>query len=210
MMSVRGLEQLSERMGVAMGVEYVNRKDDRYYLLQKATKTGKPSYYCSRKPKGTPVDAMPAGFEWRENPQTALVSVRRKLVSSISPQERECVERGVRELAELPAFIVDLEADALVIYTSDQSNESVERICDLLHYSPSMRAKTDWLHKHASYSAMLRFVLNDADERLYHADRWCFRGAVDDWIHLAGPAPLTDLVNEYVPHLGGESFFELY
>ncbi len=35
-----------------MSIEYVNRRGDKYYLLQGKTKTGKPKYYVSRKPDG--------------------------------------------------------------------------------------------------------------------------------------------------------------
>ena len=58
-----------------MGLEYVNRCGDRYYLLQGKTKTGKPKYYVSRKCNGEPVDKMPEGFEFYEHPEQGLVSV---------------------------------------------------------------------------------------------------------------------------------------
>ena len=60
-----------------MGLEYVNRRGDRYYILQGVTKTGKPKYYCSRKPKGVPVEELPDDFEVYENPGTKMVSVRK-------------------------------------------------------------------------------------------------------------------------------------
>ena len=33
--------------------------------------------------------------------------------------------------------------------------------------------------------------------------------SIDDWIVLGRPALLSDLVEEFVEHLGAESFFEL-
>ena len=56
----------------------------------------------------------------------------------------------------------------------------------------------------------MRFELLDAEQRLFHVERWCFRSSHDGWIHLAGPASLSDLVERYVEHLGEESFYELY
>src|SRR5437899_2787853 len=50
-----------------MGIEYVNRRGERYYLLQGKTKTGKPKYYVSRKAEGVPVEQMPEGYELHEN-----------------------------------------------------------------------------------------------------------------------------------------------
>jgi hypothetical protein len=31
-----------------MTIEHVNRRGDRYYVLQGKTKTGKPKFYCSK------------------------------------------------------------------------------------------------------------------------------------------------------------------
>jgi len=41
------------------------------------------------------------------------------------------------------------------------------------------------------------------------AQRYCFRGAVDDWIDI-GHGPLAPLVKTYVKHLGKESYFDLF
>lgn len=193
-----------------MGLEYVNRKNDRYFLLQGTTKSGKPKYYCSRKPKGQQMDAMPAGFEWRENPQNGIVSVRRKFVSRVTAAEQKFFEEQVRELSGLSAVISDLEVDAIVVYTSDQSRHQAERLIEMLTERAATPEKADWYMRHANYSPMLRFHLHDEEERLYTADRWCFRGSVDDWIFIGGPGPLASLVGKFAPHLGEESFFELY
>jgi hypothetical protein len=62
----------------------------------------------------------------------------------------------------------------------------------------------------SQYSKMMRFELVDAECRLFVAQRWCFLGSIDQWIFLDGPAPLSQLVDKYVRHLGKESFFELH
>ena len=42
-----------------MAIEYVNRRGDTYYLHQGKTKTGKPTYFFSRKKEGTLAEAIP-------------------------------------------------------------------------------------------------------------------------------------------------------
>ena len=43
------------------------------------------------------------------------------------------------------------------------------------------------------------------------AERFCFRGSVDDWIDIGGPAQkLPVLLKKFVKHLGKESLFEIY
>ena len=61
-----------------------------------------------------------------------------------------------------------------------------------------------------SFSPIMRFILNDKDKRLFWVERMCYVSAIDDWIVLEGQKPLKDLVEEFVPHIGQESFFGLF
>jgi hypothetical protein len=65
------------------------------------------------------------------------------------------------------------------------------------------------LRKEIQYSPMLQFLLEDEQRRLFTAQRYCFRGSIDDWIDI-GYGSLTTLVKQYVKHLGKESYFELF
>ena len=54
-------------------------------------------------------------------------------------------------------------------------------------------------------------MLADPEKRLFLAERFCFRGSVDDWIDIGGPPrKLPALLKKFVKHLGKESLFELY
>lgn len=194
-----------------MSLQYVNRRGDRYFVHQGTTKTGKPKYYCSKKPAGVPVDRLPEGFELYENPQNALVSVRKVRPSRITAIERESLARWANELAATQT-IVAVEGDGLVIYASDMDAESSLRTLTMLMGEPpgGHAAQLDWLTRHARYSPMLRFTLQDEDERLFSAERWCYLGRIDDWIPLLGGArDLESLAAQLLPHMGQESFFEL-
>lgn len=57
--------------------------------------------------------------------------------------------------------------------------------------------------------AVLRFVLIDKKTRTFVTQRFCFRGSIDDWIHVGGPGALAAQVRQFVKHLGRESFYEL-
>jgi hypothetical protein len=80
-------------------LEYVNRRGDRYFVSQAKTKTGKPKFYCSKRPGGVGVDRLPEGFEIHERPEDALVSVRKIRPARIQPFEREELTRLANELA---------------------------------------------------------------------------------------------------------------
>jgi hypothetical protein len=191
-------------------VEYVNRQGDRYFVLQGKTKTGKPKFYCARKPSGVPVERLPAGYELHEHPASAVVTVRKVRRSRILPPERELVEKLAGELTEA-ATIIEVEGDSLVVYAADIGPRSSDRLVELL--SPGLVRRTDMLEKlarFATYSPMLRLTLLDEDRRTFSVERWCYLGRVDDWIPLTTRGrSLADAARQYLPHLGQESFFEL-
>jgi hypothetical protein len=194
-----------------VNVEHVNRKDERYTLYEGRTKSGKPKYYCSRKPSasGVPCQAMPPGYEWRENPEDGIVSVRKIRPSRITPLEREMLADGIRALAGLKTFIVEIDGDSLVAYIPDRNPEVVGYILHSIVGLGQAELMGEWTAKHAHYSPLMRFNLTDEDKRLFSVQRWCCRGLTDRWIHLDKPAPLAAQIDKYARHLGHESFYDL-
>jgi hypothetical protein len=194
-----------------VGIEYVNRKGDRYYLQETPAKDGKPRYSFTRKPKGRPVETVPDDHEIYEKPEDAQVFLRRKLVSSILPAEKELVATGIRERAGLEDFIVEIQKEAMVVYLNDMDTDEMDRMVSrLTDVSPSRVVQSfRWMAARSTYGKMMRFELHDAKSRLFCVERWCFLGSIDNWMFLDGPARLETLVDKYTGHLGKESFFDL-
>ena len=123
-----------------MAVQYTNRKGDVYLLQAGKTKTGKPRYWCGQKLSGEPLDAIPEGFEVREDPATAIVTLRKVRPTEISPMEIEILSDGIRQIAGLEYFIVDVEDDSLVVYLPDRgedmADEMMERFGGLMSAMP--------------------------------------------------------------------------
>ena len=186
-----------------------------YHLLEGKTSTGKPKYFTSRKLSGEPLAAMPFGYEFYERPDTAQVLVRKIKPSAITPLEREQTEEIVRRVSGLEHFVVDVEEAALVVYTPTASRTDTDKLIEALTEGIIGRSLGDnaaFRNRHiknSPYMKMLRFELVNPDTREYSAERWCFRGSIDDWIPLGGSGPLAKLVEKYAKHLGQESFFEL-
>jgi hypothetical protein len=194
-----------------MGLEHVNRRGDRYYVLQGRTKTGKPKYYCSRKPEGNRVDRLPEGYEIHESPSNGVTTVRKVRPSRIVAAERELVERLARELAAVPV-IIDVDGDCLVVYASNRSPAASIVLFERL-FGQETAAGAEiggWIEAHSHYASELRFTLTDEDERLYSAERWCYRSGIDGWFPLRGHKSLERIARSYLPHLGQESFYELF
>jgi hypothetical protein len=193
-----------------MGLEYVNRRKKRNFLHQGATKTGKAKYYASSKDGPTRIDRMPDGHEFYEDPQSGIVTVRKTISTRILSIEKTQLETWTRKLAKIEHFLVEIKADSLIVYTPSNNLEEDAREWVSMRIGKSLAAIREILAERASYSAMFRFTLIDEDKRLFRAERWCYRGSIDNWFPLSGEGQtLEAMAREYLPHLAKESFFEL-
>lgn len=195
-----------------MALEHTNRQGETYYLLQGKTKTGKPKYYVSRKPDGVPVDEMPEGFEFYENPMRGLVSVRRIRPSNVLPLERAFLEQKMRELTGIEVFRVEIDADRLVVYTPEMSSaEANFLVRKLAGDFPIPRERLQVWAEGQRLQPMLAFSLVDEEKRLFRVARWCFLGSIDGWFPMSsGSKSLERQAERFLPHLEKESFFELF
>ncbi|MFW9262856.1 hypothetical protein [Nostoc sp. CALU 546] len=191
-----------------MPIKYENRKGQTYYLYQGITKTGKPKYFFSMKSEGHLVETMPDGYEIYENPN-AQVFLRKVQPKIITDEERANVEEGIKKFSSLQDYQIDIKQEIITIYTADQD---VNLLSELLNFSGrnEMREGKTKLRLSISYSPMLRFVLIDRAQRTFLTQRYCFLGRIDDWIEIGKQGNLQGLVENYVKHLGQESFFELH
>jgi len=190
-------------------ITHPNAQGQTYYLHQGTTKTGKPKYYFSMESGGPLADAIPEGFEMYENPN-AQVFLRRIPPKLITDEERQIVEDGMRKYAEVQDYKIDVKGNAIVVYTADQDIETLADVFKDMYPGPAANTQLRTLLRQGiRYSPMLQFILDDERCRTFLAQRYCFRGSIDDWIDI-GYGPLTTLVKQYVKHLGKESYFDLY
>ncbi len=203
-------------MDASQSLTYENRKGVIYYLQQGKTRTGKPMFFVGRKLTGEPAAALPDGYEFYERPENAQVVVRKIKPTPITELERASVEEIIRRSGGLKYFIVEIDGDALVVYTpattTAEVNEMMSDVMDRGFHPDSPRAAKcrDSYLRRIHYEKMLRFTLIDQQARLYHVERWCSRGSVDGWLGLSGRGRLDLLVENYARHLGEETFFELF
>ncbi|MGK7910538.1 MAG: hypothetical protein AB4050_03505, partial [Synechococcus sp.] len=82
----------------------------------------------------------------------------------------------------------------------------------LFESAPGTRGKNipGIIDEFETYSPMMRFVLVDVKRRQFVAERYCFFGAIDNWILIGEADELSKLVRRYVKHLGQDSYYELY
>jgi hypothetical protein len=64
--------------------------------------------------------------------------------------------------------------------------------------------------RHARYAPVLRFVLLDAKQRRFSAQRMCYQESIDGWLELGHTGPVAQLARVLIPTLGTEQFYELW
>jgi hypothetical protein len=202
-----------------MAVQYTNRIAKTYYLREGKTKTGKPRYFFSTQQdgKGEAVEHIPKGYEIYEHPENAQVFLRKKRPQLITDIEKRLVAKHMKTLQHSRRYRVDCKDEYITIYESNADIGNLKSIFgDLLNHTslrPGMNID-DAMSTLVSiadhhYTAMLRFRLVDKERRTFMAERFCFRGAIDDWMHIGGPDDLKTLVQRYMKLLGTDEFFDL-
>lgn len=201
-----------------MTIQYTNRIGKTYYLREGKTKTGKPRYFFSgqKNGKGETVDYIPEGYEVYEHPANAQVFLRKKRPQLIAAREKELVEKQTETLKRSQRYRVDCQDEYITIY---ESNTDIGIFRDIfknvlednparsgVDFDEAMTTFVNAADRH--YTAMLRFQLVDKEQRIFTAERFCFRGAIDDWIYLDGPDNLDDLVKKWIKILGTDKFFD--
>ena len=187
-----------------MSIQYTNRLGQIYYLCQGITKTGKPKYFFSTKTDGNRVKMIPDDFEIYENPN-AQVFLIKKVTPLITDLEKQAVISSIKKNKSIEHYILDVKKEYVTIYTAKQSpifaEESwVARLRQLSDFKPSLIG--------LNYMAEMRFQLVDIENRYFMAERFCYRGSIDDWIIICEPDRLSNLV-KYIAHVGKDSFYEL-
>jgi hypothetical protein len=199
-------------------LQYSNQVGKIYYLREGKTKTGKPRYFFSlqQNGKGKSVNKIPEGYEIYEHPVNAQVFLRKKRPRLITDIEKQFVKKNLNSLKRSRRYRVDCKDEYITIYESSADTEKLKGIFgDLLGNMPTrpsgntddtMTAFINIADQH--YTAMLRFCLDDKEKRTFTVERFCFRGAFDKWIYLAGPDNFRVIVEKYLKILGTDEFFD--
>lgn len=200
-----------------MAVTYTNRKNKTYYLHQGKTKTGKTKYHFSLKDQGNLVDRIPDGYEIYEHPSNGQVFLRHKVPKFISEIEESCIKKNLQKLNTTRPYKVDIRKKIITIFECDIDIEEIREklsgfsIAGSLITDRKMESELQTtISSSAQFTPVLRFILTDETTRSFIAERFCFRGGIDDWIYIGGPDTLDKLAQRFIKELGRESFFEIF
>ena len=191
-----------------MKIEHKSRTGKIYYLHVTALNGGaRPRYHFSRNRSGTLADTIPDGYEIYEN-IGGQVFLRRKLPQVITDEELASVNAALKRRPKGRFYLTEVKKHAIVIYEAEDRTEEYLKMA--MPWIDKDRLR-EHAKESASYQAVMRFTLIDPEKRLFTAERYCFRGSVEDWIAISmSSAPLAAHLKRFIKHLGEESFFELY
>lgn len=195
-----------------MPITYTNRKGVTYYLCRGVTKTGKPRYYFAREPKGEAVEQIPEGWKISES-VNGVVSLVKDRPAQILPEEVAAVEAAVRRHPKSHKYRVNVKHNRIEVYEM-VGLDADELLSALGQRGFGTAGLADWMQerreRYAQFSPVLRFILEDAKQRTFHVERWCYLGSVDDWITVGPEGPVDKLARQWIPRLGTDAFFEVY
>lgn len=181
-------------------VTYENYYGDIYYLIRKKTKKGNWRYYFAKSKKGKLTYSIPDGYEIDEKPDGKVYLIK-EIPQFISEQEKALVENSVEKYSEVEYFRVYVKKEKLTINLAQDSVKSLKKTIGHLYDENKFR-------KFLTFTPMLQFVLVDKTNRIFEVRRYCFRGAIDDWIFL-DEGNLKEMAKQYCKYLGKESFYDL-
>lgn len=196
-----------------MAVQHTNRKGQVYYLHEGKTKTGKPKYYFSMKTDSKLLQAVPHGYEVYENANGQVFLIKEQ-PKAITDQERLLIEKYLGGIKGDRSYRLDVRGAVITVHESNENTGRLRGMFEELSIYRSRQTTEDelfnLLDRSTTYSPVMRFILEDEENRLFSVQRYCFRGSVDDWIEIGGAQHLEAIVEQFMPHLGRESFFELF
>jgi hypothetical protein len=192
------------------GINHRNRKGILYHLGQATTKTGKPRYFFSPRVPQEPVLRIPAGFEISES-VNGVVSLRKEVLQPIDPEELRLVQAEIDRHDRLKGHRADSSGKAVTVYEPFGffSGVFTQSIANHAANSPRPNCAIQAVESRCRYTPVMRFVLVDRNLREFEAQRMCYRSSIDGWLAL-DRGSLRDMARKYIPHIGRESFFELF
>ena len=197
-----------------MPINYTNRKGQTYTLYRGQTKAGKPRYYFGRmgQSQGEPVTELPPGFTISES-VNGVVSLVKDRPPLFIPMEVATIEAAVKQHPEAKQYRIAVKHDHIEIY--EQSSPNLDELFSELQknfqLAPSQVASAQsYMEQHANYAPVLRFFLIDPTQRLFGAQRMCYRSSVDGWLELHQTGPVAELARALIPTMGTDQFYDLW
>jgi hypothetical protein len=186
---------------------YETKKGKKYYLRETRTKNGKTKVTISRSSDNA-LDEIPDGYEIYEN-INGQAFFRKIKPCSIQEQEISFVDAEIKGKSKKKYIIAKKGGDEIILYEPLGDIDSIAESMVRDGARKTLEGCRQYLLENAIYAGFFKFILVEPKDRMFQAQRFCYRGSVDDWINLDRPRSIKDLLNKFVVHFGRDSFYEL-
>jgi len=158
-----------------MPVTYTNRKGTTYYLCQGVNKTGRPYYYFAREPKGEPLEQIPAGFKIGES-ANGFVFLMKDRPAQIRPEEVAAVEAAVARHPRSRHYRINVKHDRIEVNErgGPDAEELIAAWTQQGMRAPGLAGRIRTAMEGHKFTPVLRFILANAEQRTFRAERMCF------------------------------------
>jgi hypothetical protein len=196
-----------------MPISRTNRKGQTFFLCQGITKTSKPRYFFSKIAAQNVLDEIPAGHHIEES-VNGVVSLVKESKPAILPEELQLVEETLRRHPKGNNYRVSAKGKQIIVH--ERLGPNAEDMADIFGSSlpiytrqKHLEGMLAMLDKNAQYSPMLHFKLVNATYRTFCAERATYVSSLPEWIGICGWGPLQSLVDQIIPLLDTDEYFEL-
>ena len=176
---------------------FKNQLKESYFIKSKQTKTGKTTYFITKKQDETCLDALPEGYEVFEKYDTRMMYIRKTLPNQFTADEMKTIERELKKNKSLSDFKLDIHGNEMKIYVAEKDDDN-----------PLLRLMGFGFKNFAERMKIIRNGIGE--KKSFEIMRFCYRGAIDDWITIGWGFELKELATENLVHLGKESYYGLY
>jgi hypothetical protein len=163
-----------------------SRKGVTYYPAVSTTRLGKIRHAFVRTPKVVLAERIPEGFKISES-VNGVVSLVKSRPAEILESEIASVNDALRCHPQASRYQACVKRNTIDVY--GQSGSTAEDLAGLLQPIGTSRAAIqEFLDRSLPYTPVMRFVLIDAERRLFMAERMCYRGETTGcrWRQRAG------------------------
>jgi hypothetical protein len=187
---------------------YTNRKGRTYYLCHGVTKTGKPRYYFTQKPKDKVVERIPEGYRISESVNGRVSLVKDRPIQILA-EEVSAVEAALQRHPKTQNYRANVKHDRIEVYelVGPSAEDLIAALARQGLGSPELadriRAERE---EYGQFTPVLRFVLANKARRTFHVARTSYLD--DGWDDIFQMGPVDELANRWIPRLGTDESFD--
>ena len=196
-----------------MPISYTNHKGKTFFLAQGVTKTGKPRYFFSKTAAQNALEQIPADHHIEESVNGVVSLVKDRKQSSL-PEEIKMVEAVLHRHPKGNNYRLAAKGNQITVY--ERMGSDGEAMADIFGETLPMYSQQNILdgmraivEKNAQYSPMLHFILVDEAARTFRAERVTYVVSLPKWVSMSACGPLQEAVDEIIPLLNTDEYFEL-